>query len=137
MSEAAPAALPDAVRLAGIHHAYGKTRAVDGMDLTIAEGSAVALVGPDGVGKSTLLGLIAGAKRIQTGRVEVLGADFAARKAREEAQPRIAFMPQGLGRNLCPSLSVAAYGSKVSLAKAQYSHLSYLMKVLFRHQRNK
>jgi ribosome-dependent ATPase len=107
VSEAAPAARPDAVRLVGIHHAYGKTHAVDGVDLAIQEGSAVALVGPDGVGKSTLLGLIAGAKRIQTGRVEVLGADFSSRKAREEAQPRIAFMPQGLGRNLYPNLSVA------------------------------
>nr|WP_273546382.1 MULTISPECIES: ribosome-associated ATPase/putative transporter RbbA [unclassified Xanthobacter] len=98
---------PAAVRLAGVHHRYGKTLAVDGIDLEIAEGAAVALVGPDGVGKSTLLGLISGAKRIQQGQVEVLGADLAQRRARDLVQPRVAFMPQGLGRNLYPNLTVA------------------------------
>ena len=102
----APGGTP-AIRLTGIRHAYGRTLAVNGLDLAIAEGAAVALVGPDGVGKSTLLGLIAGAKRIQHGTVEVLGADFARRAARETRQPRIAFMPQGLGRNLYPNLTVA------------------------------
>lgn len=96
-----------ALRLTGIHHRYGKTLAIDGLDLEIAEGAAVALVGPDGVGKSTLLGLISGAKRIQQGRVDVLGADLAERRSRDAVQPRIAFMPQGLGRNLYPNLTVA------------------------------
>ncbi len=103
----APGLRPAAVRLAGVHHRYGKTLAVDGIDLEIAEGAAVALVGPDGVGKSTLLGLISGAKRIQQGQVEVLGADLAQRRARDLVQPRVAFMPQGLGRNLYPNLTVA------------------------------
>ncbi|MFS8036580.1 ribosome-associated ATPase/putative transporter RbbA [Xanthobacter sp. AM11] len=100
-------ARPDAIRLAGIRHRYGRVAAVEGLDLAIAEGASVALVGPDGVGKSTLLGLISGAKRIQAGTVEVLGADLSNRRAREAVQPRIAFMPQGLGRNLYPNLSVA------------------------------
>ncbi|WP_432715710.1 ribosome-associated ATPase/putative transporter RbbA [Xanthobacter autotrophicus] len=96
-----------AVHLAGIRHLYGHAVAVEGLDLSIAQGASVALVGPDGVGKSTLLGLIAGAKRIQHGKVQVLGADFSDRRAREASQPRIAFMPQGLGRNLYPNLTVA------------------------------
>lgn len=96
-----------ALRLTGIRHRYGDTTAVDGIDLTIAEGASVALVGPDGVGKSTLLGLITGAKRIQAGTVEVLGANLATRRQRDLVQPRIAFMPQGLGRNLYPNLTVA------------------------------
>jgi len=100
-------AVPDAIRLSGISHRYGRTHAVEGLDLAVAEGASVALVGPDGVGKSTLIGLIAGAKRIQQGKVEVLGADFSDRRARERMQPRIAFMPQGLGRNLYPNLTVA------------------------------
>ncbi|MBB6307083.1 ribosome-associated ATPase/putative transporter RbbA [Xanthobacter tagetidis] len=104
---AGPGGPADAIRLTGIRHAYGRTLAVDGIDLLVAEGASVALVGPDGVGKSTLFGLIAGAKRIQAGKVEVLGADFSARAAREAVQPRIAFMPQGLGRNLYPNLTVA------------------------------
>ncbi|MEP9354904.1 ribosome-associated ATPase/putative transporter RbbA [Xanthobacter sp. KR7-65] len=98
---------PAALRLSAIRHRYRRTVALDGVDLVVAEGASVALVGPDGVGKSTLLGLVSGAKRIQAGRVEVLGADFAGRAAREAVQPRIAFMPQGLGRNLYPNLSVA------------------------------
>ena len=69
-------------------------------------GSFVGLIGPDGVGKSTLLGVIAGAKQIQSGRVSVLGGDMASRRHRAEICPRIAFMPQGLGRNLYPDLSV-------------------------------
>ncbi|TDT89563.1 ribosome-dependent ATPase [Azorhizobium sp. AG788] len=93
-------------RVAGVVHRYGPVTAVNDVTLALAGGGAMALVGPDGVGKSTLLALIAGAKRIQTGQVEALGADFASRRAREAVQPRIAFMPQGLGKNLYPGLTV-------------------------------
>jgi ribosome-dependent ATPase len=66
----------------------------------------VGLIGPDGVGKSSLLALVAGARRIQQGRVEVLGGDMADAGFRRDACPRIAYMPQGLGKNLYPTLSV-------------------------------
>ena len=66
----------------------------------------VGLIGPDGVGKSSLLSLIAGARRIQEGQVEVLGGDMADAGFRRAACPRIAYMPQGLGKNLYPTLSV-------------------------------
>ncbi len=66
----------------------------------------VGLIGPDGVGKSSLLALIAGARRIQQGQVEVLGGDMADAGFRRAACPRIAYMPQGLGKNLYPTLSV-------------------------------
>lgn len=66
----------------------------------------VGLVGPDGVGKSTLLALIAGVRKIQQGKVEVLGGDMAQSSHRTAVCPRIAYMPQGLGRNLYPTLSV-------------------------------
>ena len=66
----------------------------------------VGLIGPDGVGKSTLLSLMAGVKMIQDGRVEVLGGDMADKDVRRDLSHRIAFMPQGLGRNLYPTLSV-------------------------------
>ena len=96
-----------ALKLAGVSHRYGNTLALDAIDLEIPEGASAALVGPDGVGKSTLLGLIAGAKRIQHGRVEVLGGDMAEARHRRAIAPRIAYMPQGLGKNLYPTLSVA------------------------------
>ena len=93
------------VRLAGLTHRYGTVQAADGVDLEIPAGRMVGFIGPDGVGKSTWLGLIAGARQIQQGRVEVLGGDMAAARHREAVCPRIAYMPQGLGKNLYPTLS--------------------------------
>ena len=61
---------------------------------------------PDGVGKSSLLAIIAGARQIQTGRVLVLDGDMADSGHRRAVCPRIAYMPQGLGKNLYPDLSV-------------------------------
>ena len=89
-----------------VSHAYGTTRALDGLDVEIPAGCMVGLIGPDGVGKSTLMGLIAGSKRIQTGDVRVLGGDMNDTDHREAVCPRIAFMPQGLGKNLYLELSV-------------------------------
>ncbi len=95
-----------AARIQGLSHHYGKTRALDRIDLEIPAGRMVGLIGPDGVGKSTLLSILAGARIIQRGRVEVLGGDMAQRAHRDRACPRIAYMPQGLGKNLYPTLSV-------------------------------
>ena len=94
------------VRLTGVSHRYRGATALDGVDLRLTAGRMLGLVGPDGVGKSTLLALIAGVRRLQTGEVEVLGGDMADRGQRAATQPRIAYMPQGLGRNLYPTLSV-------------------------------
>ena len=100
-------ALPPAVaRLHGVRLRYRKTLALDGIDLDIPGGRMVGLISPDGVGKSSLLALIAGARRVQAGHVETLGGDMRARRHRQLACPRIAYMPQGLGRNLYPTLSV-------------------------------
>jgi len=96
-----------AVRISDVRHTYGALTALDGVCLDLAVGSDTAIIGPDGVGKSTLLGLIAGARVIQAGKVWVLGGDMATATHRTRVAPRIAFMPQGLGRNLYPSLSVA------------------------------
>jgi ribosome-dependent ATPase len=95
-----------AVRLDGVSHRYGRTIALDGVSLAVPAGTTAGLVGPDGVGKSTLLGLVAGVTRIQTGGVSVLGADMTTRAARRGNAARIAYMPQGLGRNLTPTLSI-------------------------------
>ncbi len=93
-------------RLHDVRLAYGKTRALDGISLDIPEGRMVGLIGPDGVGKSSLLALIAGAHAVQDGRVEVLGGDMADAAHRRDTCPRIAYMPQGLGKNLYHTLSV-------------------------------
>lgn len=93
-------------RVSGLTHRYGETLALDAVDLEIPEGRMVGLIGPDGVGKSTLLGLVAGVRQIQTGQVTVLGGDMADARHRRDVCSRIAYMPQGLGRNLYPTLSV-------------------------------
>ncbi|CAM5323176.1 Putative ABC transporter ATP-binding protein YbhF OS=Afipia felis OX=1035 GN=ybhF_1 PE=3 SV=1 [Afipia felis] len=101
MTEAGPAA-----RLAGVTHRYGKVTALDALTLDIPSGRMVGVIGPDGVGKSTLLALIAGVRTIQQGSVHALGGDLGVKAEREERCHRIAYMPQGLGRNLYPTLSV-------------------------------
>ncbi|MCK0207988.1 ribosome-associated ATPase/putative transporter RbbA [Starkeya koreensis] len=96
-----------AIALSGLVHRYGKTLALDGVELSVPAGCMAGLIGPDGVGKSTLLALAAGVTRIQQGKVVVLGGDMADRHWRRQAGGRIAYMPQGLGRNLYPTLSIA------------------------------
>ncbi len=92
--------------LSGIRLRYRKVEALAGIDLDVPAGCMVGLIGPDGVGKSSLLSLVAGARRVQEGTVEVLDGDMSVRRHRETVCPRIAYMPQGLGRNLYPTLSV-------------------------------
>ncbi|MDD3311416.1 ribosome-associated ATPase/putative transporter RbbA [Pseudodesulfovibrio sp.] len=93
-------------RLGGVGLSYGKVEAVSGVTLDVPAGCMAGLIGPDGVGKSSLLALIAGVRVIQRGTVEVLGGDMARRDHRRAVCPRIAYMPQGLGRNLYMTLSV-------------------------------
>ncbi|ELF6204785.1 TPA: ribosome-associated ATPase/putative transporter RbbA [Pseudomonas putida] len=85
---------------------YGNTRAIDSLDLEVPAGGMIGLIGPDGVGKSSLMSLLAGARVIQDGHIEVLGGDMADKRHRDAVCPRIAYMPQGLGKNLYPTLSV-------------------------------
>ncbi|MEM9197774.1 MAG: ribosome-associated ATPase/putative transporter RbbA [Pseudomonadota bacterium] len=96
----------DKIRISGVTHRYGKRLALDELSLDLPTGQLVGLLGPDGVGKSTLLGLVAGAKALQTGRIDLLGGSMGAARHRHRVCPAIAFMPQGLGRNLYPELSV-------------------------------
>jgi ribosome-dependent ATPase len=98
--------LGPAIELHGVEHRYGRQCALEDLSLSLPAGATIGLIGPDGVGKSTLLGVIAGSKRVQRGNVRVLGANLARRSEREALLPRLAFMPQGLGRNLYPTLSV-------------------------------
>ena len=93
-------------RVKNVSHRYGTTVALDDLTLAFPAGCMAGLIGPDGVGKSTLLALIAGVRRIQAGEVISLDGDMKDAEHRRASLPRIAYMPQGLGRNLYPTLSV-------------------------------
>ena len=108
LSRESPAAAVDApvVSINDVTHRYGATLALDCFSLDIPKGRMVGVIGPDGVGKSTLLALVVGSKKMQQGKVMVLGGDIADAAHRRDACPRIAYMPQGLGKNLYFELSV-------------------------------
>jgi len=93
-------------RIDGVSLRHGQALALDDVTLALPAGRMLGLIGPDGVGKSSLLSLVAGARALQQGSVQVLGGDMRERSHREAVCPRIAYMPQGLGRNLYPTLSV-------------------------------
>lgn len=119
-------------RIQGVTHVYKKIRAVDDGTLDIPSGLIVGLLGPDGVGKSTLLGLISGSRKLQQGQLEVLGGDMASADHRNVVCPRIAYMPQGLGKNLYAELSVEEnldffgklFGLNLSERKARIDRLT-------------
>ena len=94
------------VRIQGVSHHYGQVAALRSVALEIPAGKMVGLIGPDGVGKSTLMGLIAGARKIQSGQVWVLGGELGDPTHLRAVCPQIAYMPQGLGKNLYFELSV-------------------------------
>ena len=100
------APLEPVVEVAGVSLQYGKTRALDDLSLSLPAQRMVGLIGPDGVGKSSLLALIAGARKLQQGSIRVLGGDIGDPAHRRTVCPRIAYMPQGLGKNLYPTLTV-------------------------------
>ena len=93
-------------RVKNVSHRYGATVSLDDVSIDIPSRIMVGVIGPDGVGKSTLLGLIAGVKKIQDGEVVVFDKNIADQETLREMRGRIAYMPQGLGRNLYPTLSV-------------------------------
>ena len=93
-------------RVKNVSHRYGATVSLADVSIDIPSRIMVGVIGPDGVGKSTLLGLIAGVKKIQDGEVVVFDKSIADQETLREMRGRIAYMPQGLGRNLYPTLSV-------------------------------
>jgi ribosome-dependent ATPase len=97
---------PPVAKLHEVSLRYGKTLALDSVSLDVPAGRMAGLIGPDGAGKSSLLSLMAGARAVQQGTVHALDGDMAGARHRKNVCPHIAYMPQGLGKNLYPTLSV-------------------------------
>jgi ABC-type multidrug transport system ATPase subunit/ABC-type multidrug transport system permease subunit len=85
---------------------YRNVVALDSVDLDIPAQKMIGFIGPDGVGKSTLLGIVAGVRRLQAGTVSVLGGNISDAHFRNSVSSRVAYLPQGLGKNLYPTLSI-------------------------------
>src|SRR5215813_5646128 len=94
------------VKVENLGQRYGKAIALADVDLEIPANKMIGLIGPDGVGKSTLLGIIAGVRKMQSGKARVLGGNIDDAKFRTAVSSRIAYLPQGLGKNLYPTLSL-------------------------------
>jgi ribosome-dependent ATPase len=102
-----PLTLPESVAsLKHVTQRYGNVVALDSINLDVPAQRMIGVIGPDGVGKSTLLGIIAGVRRTQSGDVQVLGGNIADARFRNSVSSRVAYLPQGLGKNLYPTLSI-------------------------------
>ncbi|MBQ7651366.1 MAG: ribosome-associated ATPase/putative transporter RbbA, partial [Victivallales bacterium] len=95
------------VRLQDVSMSYGKVEALHHLSLEVPPHTLVGLIGPDGVGKSSMLSLVTGAHAMPPqGSLFVLGGDMRDKAHRDKVCPKIAYMPQGLGKNLYFTLTV-------------------------------
>ena len=95
-----------AIRVEGFTKRYGKRVAADGLSMTVQAGEIYGLVGADGAGKSSLMKAVAGVLAFDAGTVEVFGTRVDSERSAEQVKRRIGFLPQGLGLNLYPDLSI-------------------------------
>jgi ABC-2 type transport system ATP-binding protein len=86
----------------GVHKSYGAVEALRGVDLEVAPGEIAALVGPNGAGKTSLVSIIAGLRRPDTGEVSVGGLDVT--KHRQQVGQLLGLAPQDLA--IYPTLTV-------------------------------
>ncbi len=86
------------------HAWYGSSHVLHGIDLTIARGQTVGLLGRNGMGKSTLIRTLLGHVAQREGRITVFGQDMSTARPHEMAQRGVAYVPEG--RGVFPNLTV-------------------------------
>jgi branched-chain amino acid transport system ATP-binding protein len=96
--------MPEALRLAGVTAGYGATHVLHGVDLGLAAGESLSIIGRNGVGKSTLLATVMGHTTLHAGRVELGGARIERAPPHRRARAGLAWVPQE--REIFPALSV-------------------------------
>jgi ABC-2 type transport system ATP-binding protein len=85
----------DAIRITNLVKRYGQTLAVDGLSLTVPQGSMLGFLGPNGSGKSTTIGCLTGLLDPTAGEIDILGGRFTAESA--DLKRRMGVMPETLG----------------------------------------
>jgi branched-chain amino acid transport system ATP-binding protein len=85
------------LEVSGLRVAYGGINAVKGIDLTVAKGELVTLIGANGAGKTTTLKALAGLLRPTSGSIHYNGSDITARPAFELVRQGLALVPEGRG----------------------------------------
>lgn len=99
-----------AISVAGLHKTFGRTHALDGLDLSVATGEVHGFLGPNGAGKSTAIRVLLGLLRADSGAAELLGGDPWADAV--ELHRRVAYVPGDvtLWRNLSGGEVIDLYG---------------------------
>ena len=96
--------MPDLLRLSGVRAGYGATVVLEDVGLELAERSSLAVLGRNGVGKTTLLGTIMGHTTLHGGSIEYRGKSVSRLPVYERVRLGMGFVPQG--RYIFPSLTV-------------------------------
>ncbi|MBT2399419.1 ABC transporter ATP-binding protein [Streptomyces sp. ISL-100] len=99
-----------AITVAGLHKSFGRTHALDGLDLTVETGEVHGFLGPNGAGKSTTIRVLLGLLRADSGAAQMLGRD--PWKDAVELHRRVAYVPGDvtLWRNLSGGEVIDLYG---------------------------
>jgi urea ABC transporter ATP-binding protein UrtE len=92
------------LKLEAVRAGYGRTTVLDGLQLEVAEGDMIALLGRNGVGKTTALRAIMGEVPVTAGRIAFAGRDVTRAPTHVRARGGLAYVPQG--RQIFPALSV-------------------------------
>ncbi|WP_372894778.1 ATP-binding cassette domain-containing protein [Stieleria sp.] len=94
------------VQVRGLDKNYQHTAALRDIQMDVGHGEVFGLIGPDGAGKSSLIRAIAGVQQYDAGSITVFGIRVDSERSAERVKGRIGLMPQGLGNNLYPELSI-------------------------------
>ena len=96
--------MPEALHLKGVCAGYGETHVLEGVELVLAQGESLAVIGRNGVGKSTLLETIMGHTTLHAGEIGLHGTRIDPAPAHARALAGLGYVPQE--REIFPSLSV-------------------------------